>query len=350
MRYQKSSAGASTLNFPIGTSPDCRPIVLTVNHSNGTLYNYTATLYNASALALGYSMPPSITTVSVVHYWIISRTDASGTSQPVAALVGNQTIQLFFGADDFVIDGTNLVIAKNTYLAPTAWINIGGMGGPAPSGGAYLTGSITSTSAPTAFNSFSTFTLANPITGANVLPMTLMNFTAKPDNGQVDLAWVTATESNNNYFTVEKSRDGISFDSLVRVNSQAIDGNSSTPLDYTAVDPSPYMGLNFYRLKQTNLDGSSIYSNVVTVDFEQTTPVNIYPNPSAGTLYISGLGNVTTQKVEWYDLGGHLVIQQMVSVNGGIASLNVHLANGAYFVKFQTADGAFVTKNVLIMR
>jgi hypothetical protein len=351
MAYQKSTSGVSTLNFPIGTAPDCRPFILTVNHSTGTLYTYTAQLYDASAGALGWTLPPSVTRVSAEHYYTIARTNAAGTSQPVTGLSGNQTIQIFFGTDDYVTDGSTLTIVKNTYSAPTAWIDIGGNGGPAASGGANLTGSIISTSGPTAFNSFSTFAIANKIGGANVLPIKLLYFNARPDNSQVDLGWGTATESNNNYFTIERSHDGVNFDSLMRVNSLAFDGNSSTQLDYTAVDPSPLQGTSFYRLKQTDLDGNAQYSNVESVYFGQHTAVSAYPNPSAGTLYVSGLPtDQSTLKAEWYDIGGRLLLQQMVAVQGGIAMLTTHFANGVYVLKFQSADGTVIAKNVLIMK
>ncbi|WP_431212584.1 beta strand repeat-containing protein [Puia sp. P3] len=95
MRYQKSTSGATTLNFPIGTAPDCRPVVLTVSHSNGTLYTYQAQLFNASAKLLSYSLPPTVDHVSDVHYYTIGRTDAAGANQPNAGLSGNQTIQIF---------------------------------------------------------------------------------------------------------------------------------------------------------------------------------------------------------------------------------------------------------------
>src|SRR5258708_5139733 len=159
MCYQKSGAGVSTLNFPVGAAPDCRPVVLTANHSNGTLYNYTVQVYNITPVSLGYTLPPTVATLPTSHYYTITRTNAAGTSQPNQNLSGNQVVQLFFGANDNVIDGHSMTVVKNTFTATTAWIDIGGTGGPAYSGGANLTGSITSTSAPSAFNSFSTFAL-----------------------------------------------------------------------------------------------------------------------------------------------------------------------------------------------
>ncbi|MDP9040558.1 MAG: hypothetical protein M3N30_01175, partial [Bacteroidota bacterium] len=73
MRYQKSIAGATTLNFPIGAGADCRPVSLTVNHTTGNLYTYQAQLFDASATALGYTLPATVDAVSGVHYYTISR-------------------------------------------------------------------------------------------------------------------------------------------------------------------------------------------------------------------------------------------------------------------------------------
>ena len=351
MRYQKNTSGTSTLNFPVGTSPDCRPVILTITHANGNMYYYTVTLYNASAQALGYTLPPTVTKVSGVHYYIIGRTNSSGVNQPVTDLSGNQTIQIFFGANDLVNDGSTLTIVKNTYLAPTAWIDIGGTGGPAASGGSFLTGSLISTSSPTAFNSFSTFALGNKIGGGNVLPTELLYFDAKPDNSQVDLTWATAMEMNNSYFTVERSSDGISFDSIARINTLAPGGNSNIKLDYSAFDLTPLSGTSFYRLKQTDLDGKTKYSGVVTVNFTRSTPVSVYPNPSTGTVYVSGLSQgQSTIKVAWYDLGGKLLMQQLATPQGGMLTLNTHFNNGDYILKLTSADGSATTHTVIIMR
>ncbi len=352
MRYQKSASGTTTLNFPIGSYPDCRPFVLTVNHTTSALYNYTAQVYDLSAGLLYYTLPPSVTRVSGEHYYTIARTNSAGTSTPATDLSGNQSIQLFFGIDDYVTDGSTLTIVKNTYTAPTTWINIGGSGAPAASGGSFLTGSITSTSSPSAFNSFSTFALANQIDGSNTLPVNLVYFTAQPDNNnKVNLGWETATESNNSYFTVERSKDGSSFEDLQKVNTQAPDGNSSQPLDYTSVDASPYMGTSFYRLRQTDRDGNFKYSNVVTVNLTKKTPISVYPNPSGGTVYVSGLNpSAATVRVEWYDAGGKFLLQEEATVNGGIARLNPRLTNGLYFIKVQGSDGSISMQSILIMK
>jgi hypothetical protein len=351
MRYQKSNTGATTLNFPVGAAPDCRPVVLTVNHSTSTLYNYTIQVFRASAQALDYTLPPSVSLVSAIHYYIIGRTDGTGTSQPNAGLNGNQQITMFFGANDLVYDGSTLTICKNTYTAPNAWIDIGGIGGPNPNGGAALTGSITSTSTPSAFNSFSTFTLGNKIGGTNTLPTQLLYFNAKPDNTQVDLTWATAMEQNNDFFTVERSQNGITFDSILRVNTLAPNGNSNIQLDYSAYDLTPLSGSSYYRLKMTNTDGSTVYSNIVSVNFTQQTPIGIYPNPSTGTVYVSGIpSTASTVQVSWYDLGGRLLMQQTAAPQGGMLTLHTHFNNGDYILRLTNPDGTTTSKTVIILK
>jgi hypothetical protein len=351
MQYQKSSAGATTLNFPIGTSADCRPAALTVSHANGTLYTYTATLYDADAQNLQYTLPPTVDHVSAVHYWIINRADGTGTNQPTAGLSGNQTIQLYFGTNDYVSNGATLTVCKNVYTAPTNWVDIGGTGGPAYSGGSALTGSITSTSAPTAFTSFSTFTLGDKIGGMNVLPIGLVNFKATPDNSQVNLQWTTEMESNNNYFTVERSQDGVTFNDILQVPTQAPGGNSSTPLNYSGVDYHPYMGLSYYRLKQTDLSGNSSYTPIVPVNFAQKQNFAIYPNPSKGNLYVTGMDmNTTSVQAQWFDMSGKLLVQVLTPVQGGAANLSVNLSNGIYVLKLTFPDGTSSAQNIIILK
>jgi Secretion system C-terminal sorting domain len=351
MQYQKSSGGASTLNFPIGNGADCRPFVLTVSHTSGTLYSYTAQLYNASASNLNWTLPLTVDHVSQVHYWTMSRADASGTNQPTAGLSGNQTAQLYFGMNDYVSNGATLTVCKNVYTAPTNWIDIGGAGGPVYSAGAALTGSITSTSAPSPFNSFSTFTLGDKISGGNVLPIGLLNFSATPDNTQVNLKWVTSSESNNSFFTVERSEDGINFNPIATVATEAPGGNSNMPLDYTSVDQHPYSGLSYYRLKQTDLDGNASYSIVVPVNFARKQFVAIYPNPSKGAVTITGLdASMATVMTQWFDMGGKLLSQAIVPVQGGTAGLNVNLSNGIYLLKLVFPDGTSSVQNIIILK
>jgi hypothetical protein len=279
MQYQKSVSGATTLNFPIGKSPDCRPVELTVNHSDNTQYNYTGESFNANPWTVFGSgvndMPPTVDTISGVHYVTIARTNSAGTSQPSAGLVGNQTINMYFGINDFVYQGSNLTIVKNTSATPATWIDIGGNCALGNSSSPQA-GSVSSTSSPSAFNSFSSFALGSKLTGWNSLPIELLDFAAVPNSEKVDIDWSTATEQNNAYFTIEKSRDGKTFTKLIDMPGA---GNSMIRREYFETDYQPYSGTSYYRLKQTDFNGNYKYSPAVAVNFDAAKNVVIYPNP-----------------------------------------------------------------------
>ena len=342
MNYQKSSSGSTTLNFPIGKGAICHPIALTVNHSNATLYTYKSEAINASAAALNYTLPSTVKNVSLGYYYTIGRTDASNTNQPTAGLSGNQTIKIFFNINDGVADGTTLTILKNIYSSPTKWFDIGGMGAPASIGGNYLSGSVTSTSSPTSFNSFSTFALGNSLGGINVLPIELISFNAQKNSNVVDLTWITATESNNDYFDVQKSNDGESFETLTTVKTQAPEGNSRVTLNYNTTDEKPFSGYNYYRLKQFNRDGTFEYSNIVEANFksdgsdedEKVDLLNSLTEPALRiTTPASWSSSVYT--LEIYNEAGQLIKQfENFTIDGGgseVKSMELgSLANGLY--------------------
>jgi hypothetical protein len=280
LKYQKSTSGSSVLNFPVGTSPDCRSFILTVNHLDVTPYNYTAQTFNANAGSLGYSMAPTTDTISGVHYWTIDRTDGGGTSAPATGLVGNQTVKFYFGTNDFVYEGSELTIVKNV-SGGTQWFDVGGAalnsaGGAWANSGAPQAGSVSTTSSPSAFTSFSTFTLASLAVGWNSLPIELLSFSAVPNNDRVDIKWSTATETNNDHFTIEKSKDGKIFTKLIDVKGA---GNSTSLKEYFDIDQEPYIGTSYYRLKQTDKNGAYKYFYMVPVTFNGNKNITLFPNP-----------------------------------------------------------------------
>ncbi|MFI5140853.1 MAG: T9SS type A sorting domain-containing protein [Bacteroidia bacterium] len=271
MMYQLASITKTNLWLPIGSSPDCRPALLTIQHTTTRNYNYTIQVFDASAMNLGYTMPATVDTVSGVHYYTINRTDSTGATISSTNLSGNQTVQLFYGANDNVVNAVNgkLTIVKNTSGAPTTWIDIGGTN---------AAGSVTSTSAPSAFNSFSTFALGNKNNGGNPLPIELLSFTAVANADKVDVKWETITETNNAYFTIEKSKDGINFTKLIDIPGA---GNSTSYKNYAETDYQPYEGTSYYRLKQTDNNGKFKYFNMVPVTFvkDGQQSIVVFPNP-----------------------------------------------------------------------
>ena len=114
--------------------------------------------------------------------------------------------------------------------------------------------------------------------GNNPLPIELLYFNAvlnKTDR-TVELNWSTASESNNDFFTIERSSNGTDW---LEIKEDDGAGNSIEQINYADVDERPLFGPSFYRLKQTNFDGTSVYSPVVEVYQSGGADVVVYPNP-----------------------------------------------------------------------
>jgi hypothetical protein len=142
-------------------------------------------------------------------------------------------------------------------------------------------GLITSTSTPSVFTSYSRFTIADKIGGANPLPIELIYFSATKNNKQVNVNWETASELNNDYYLVEKSKDGVSFESFAKV---AAAGNSLSKLKYATIDGNPFSGVSYYRLRQVDFNGAYSYSQIQAVEFDDSKEFSfdVFPNPNEG--------------------------------------------------------------------
>ncbi len=115
------------------------------------------------------------------------------------------------------------------------------------------------------------------------LPIELTNFSATSKTNYIQLNWQTATEINNAYFTLEKSLNGSTWESMAQIPGA---GNSTQKLDYVYYDESPYTGDNYYRLSQTDYDGIQTSFNLVHTIYkpQREEILKLYPNPVQNTL------------------------------------------------------------------
>lgn len=176
---------------------------------------------------------------------------------------------------------------------------------------------------------------------ASALPVELISFEANclnPD--RVFLKWSTASEINNDYFSIERSANGTGFDVVGMIKGT---GNSTQLINYNWTDNSPLPGINYYRLKQTDFDGRFNYSNPVSVKGncgDTGVQLNLVNNPVNGVLLFqlkaADLANTT---VEVYDIYGKAVINAQVPTSDGnnLYSLHVNsIAKGIYFLRVIT--------------
>lgn len=308
-----NSISSSTKIFPVGKGNIMHRADLTITQANTNVTQDTVEFFYASATALGYNLPASLNKVSDIDYWDI------GVGSPTN--VNTASIQLFYFDEDFVTDVSNLRIAKSDDAG--SWLDIGYAGGTKN-----LTGAITSS---VNFLTFSEFSLANAKDGSNPLPIELSSFDAKPENEIINITWSTASETNNDYFTIEKSRDAINFKAIATVSGA---GYSNTFINYSAEDNEPFAGVSYYRLKQTDFDGKYTYSNLVQVDFENSSDFNIYPNPftTSTTIIISDDSQMINCELRIYNVLGAEVLS--TSITQQLTTINTsNLPSGTYYYK-----------------
>ncbi|MBK9412022.1 MAG: T9SS type A sorting domain-containing protein [Bacteroidetes bacterium] len=220
---------------------------------------------------------------------------------------------------------------NNMALMVAQWFNPGTSKWIYPIAG-QTTGTYTTTTP--GFNTYGAWTLA-AITSP--LPVKLLSFSAKPNGEQVDLDWSTATEINNDYFTIERSYDGVEFSDLKQEKGA---GNSNVILNYSAIDERPLPGISYYRLKQTDFDRQFSYSEVIAVKFTTDSRFFIQagPVPATDKIRLTCLGG-TDFSPELYQLDGRLV-KIFSNVSEGISDLDISgIAGGIYILRVNSDFG-----------
>lgn len=179
--------------------------------------------------------------------------------------------------------------------------------------------------------------------GTNPLPIELVSFSAILfENTRIKISWTTATETNNDYFTVERSRNGASFEAVARVEGS---GTSTSQKSYSAIDSDPLEGTSYYRLKQTDNNGNSEAFNLVAVEFKRTASgcvLKVYPNPCMGlcNVELAECNNEESSEieVELIDAAGNKVYSHIPERDSrGSFSLSIDTKNnlkpGVYIVR-----------------
>ena len=132
--------------------------------------------------------------------------------------------------------------------------------------------------------------------GNSPLPVELLDFTSKVNSNNIILDWSTASELNNDFFTLEKSENGKDFKKLGFVSGN---GTTSEITNYQLIDNNPYIGLSYYRLSQTDFDGTTEYFPMISVLFNgKGKNLTVGPNPIvAENLVLKSNGFEPNEKV-----------------------------------------------------
>ena len=185
-----------------------------------------------------------------------------------------------------------------------------------------------------------------------ILPVVWAGFNAKVEPQGVALDWATSVETNNDHFLVQRSGNGVDFETIATV---AAASNSSKANSYDYVDNNPVEGSNFYKIVQVDIDGNRGESEVLTVTYQ--IPSGLFwtavgPNPVESVINLQFSSEKTQQlTLQVIDIQGRMVRNQQVEARAGNNSLDMDLsteANGFYFLRIVGAS-AKLEKKILKM-
>lgn len=168
----------------------------------------------------------------------------------------------------------------------------------------------------------------NCASGAGTLPIDLVSFNGRiVDKNNVYLTWVTASETNNKTFTVERSENGTTWQGIKVLNGA---GNSTTQRTYDFTDAGLAVGMYYYRLKQTDISGAATYSNIIGAKITGRDN-GISLSYRVNQLQFTGLGNTAGWQLTLFNSASAVVM-----TTGSLTSSTIQLpglATGIYFVR-----------------
>ena len=321
---------ASAGFFPIGSSTNYRPIYL----SAPVIAPSVGGTVSVSHTNIAGNTAVSFTDINVIidrmcnPYWTIA--PATGLSGGIYNLRIDGTG--FTGITDF----TQLRLIITGSSVGTNGINSGSNSNPQVNRTGLTVTDLTNN-----------FHFGYPASAA--LPIELISFTAIPFFSDVRVNWITASETNTDYFIIERSPDGSVYEEVARVQGA---GNSSNNSYYTTDDFNPLPGMSFYRLVEIDLDGSIVYFQPVSVRlFNTNNEFEITATHSTNeqvklTIYSSVEENFV---LDFYDSIGKLIFHQTGKLTVGYQDISIPLANkamGIYMITVRTSS-RIISKKVI---
>lgn len=169
---------------------------------------------------------------------------------------------------------------------------------------------------------------------AGPLPVTLISFKANiTESQQTVLKWATASEKDNDYFVVERSKNASDFELVGKVKGK---GTIDLRNDYSFTDESPLKGINYYRLKQVDFDGQYSYTRAESVIKDGDGTISLYPNPTTNILKINFEDTDQIEDATIYDMMGR-VVKTIIGNQDKYEVVN--LPQGKYIIQIDLLDG-----------
>lgn len=180
-----------------------------------------------------------------------------------------------------------------------------------------------------------------------VLPVSITAFNAFPFGNAVKINWTAINEAANSSYEIEKSSDAVHYTTLTRIQAAV---SNATGKNYSAIDATPVIGKNYYRLVQIDWDDKKTYSVVKMVDISESdrSMVKVYPNPATSSFTIKTEAVSDQQRnVVITDLSGRVVKTFALSTSGVQNVITDGLQKGTYFIQITNNKNSKVTKIVI---
>ncbi|MFH0865110.1 MAG: GEVED domain-containing protein [Bacteroidota bacterium] len=334
--------GTTAFIFPLGDGTRWRRLGISAPTNSTFQAEYFSSGYGT------YNIDPADVTavelleVSKIEYWNLSRPFGTGTPQVTLYWEASDANSSYITyCPDLQIahwDGSNSWWENNNYNAVT--VTSTGCNSPLNVSGTIQTNA--------GISEFSPFTYGSKTSGgSNPFPIELLSFSGKNLGEKNLLEWITSSETNNDYFVLEKSKDGILFEELTKVDGA---GTSNSLINYDEIDYDPFEPVTYYKLKQVDFDGMYSYSDIISVSGEmlsdQPVFINLYPNPASTLVNLEVYSPCEGEmKVEIYDYLGMVIVSEKRNVKKGndIILFDISkFADGIYYSKIFFNDNGFV--------
>ncbi len=250
-------------------------------------------------------------------------------------------------ATTIIINGTLLFDSPSAKLklgcGSSIAINVGGQ--IADSGGGIPSHSITICDVKVYTGSKKPLTGPIILTGPTPLPVELMYFKAENQGQNLIFEWKTVSESNNDFFSIEGSVDGIHWELISNLNGA---GTSLDPIVYYESIDNRSTNFTYFKLKQTDFNGAFTYSDMISVKNEVSTEFRMYPNPLNGQSLKMNVVSQGSYDVSIAALNGISVFEKTGNTSNEIWLNDLQLKTGVYIVMVN--DGVNVISEKLVVQ
>ncbi len=176
------------------------------------------------------------------------------------------------------------------------------------------------------------------------LPLDWLSFTGTNSGNGIDLNWSVGDVVNNNYFEVEHSTDAQHFSSVGRLPNN--DGIIMVPgsASYSFLDTNPANGINYYRIRQVDMDGNFSWSKIIAIIFRNSSQdFSLFPNPFHSNTLLLNSSQQFIRELRMVDVSGKLIQDQYINSNNNSITVDaLKLSPGYYLLQVEGMAGVIV--------